>query len=548
MAAIPALTNLPTATLFVKSSLPPLSFGIDGSLDRLRLLFFIKCLSAGWTGVLHNSERKTEVPGVLFSRRLEFVPPPGQPIPFSIQLYWTSDFRLMSLFFWPREKDTFQHLGDSYAGLHFAFQSPDELHITPESGPPPFVETCRTAYEHGHPFHMLACFAFRVRERPHVDGAILDYFPFALADSLMRRQSREKARADFVDALKKHALGWTTLYLNDKADSLMETVILDDRKWWIYGLTQVFPWAVHMLTECGPNCTMTDATFEILDNYVLEILHVIVRNESIPIAQAIFPTETTESYIRLFSHVIDVLKSQNVDPAVLLTLPLVSDHGKGLEGLVAALLLEWKNCHRHLIENAGSASLAGEWVRRLLLCCCAAECARTASTIRLEIDKLSEEEYRQFCEPKNHQLIKRMLHAIQLEFMDTENEVDLHLDDFVLTVQSMGLCAWARWLRLGCPTTSNAGESIHRWLNTMLDSLTNARFFTRWQKETEYLTRRFLDRNSPKRVHARSSINWAKEESELEKLERPLTEDQAAYARFYDFLYSADGEPLEDPE
>jgi hypothetical protein len=52
---------------------------------------------------------------------------------------------------------------------------------------------------------------------------------------------------------------------------------------------------------------MTDATFQILAPYILEILHVIWANESIPIAIAVFPTATLQSYDLLYSHVSKVL-------------------------------------------------------------------------------------------------------------------------------------------------------------------------------------------------------------------------------------------------
>jgi hypothetical protein len=83
------------------------------------------------------------------------------------------------------------------------------------------------------------------------------------------------------------------------------------------------------------------ATFQILAPYILEILHVIWANESIPIAIAVFPTETLQSYDLLYSHVRDVLTSAGANPEILRQIPLASDQGAALHALVKKYALQW---------------------------------------------------------------------------------------------------------------------------------------------------------------------------------------------------------------
>jgi hypothetical protein len=186
--------------------------------------------------------------------------------------------------------------------------------------------------------------------------------------------------------------------------------------------------------------------------YILEILHVIVANESVPIALCVFPSETADSYDRLYQHVADVLNDQHM-PNVLNGLRLVSDQGAGLKELVSRWNLDWKLCHRHLIENAGAWTRIGDWTARILRCCSEDEYQKVKTTINIEISLMSEE----------HRL--RMESSSRLKWQ--------HLQMMLGHVKPDAFrdpAIWARWKRLGCPTTTNAAESIHSHLNADDDS------------------------------------------------------------------------------
>jgi hypothetical protein len=73
---------------------------------------------------------------------------------------------------------------------------------------------------------------------------------------------------------------------------------------YLFCLTCVLPWAVDILVK-RPNCLMTDSTFKCVKPYTLPILHAIIANESIPMAFGISPTETADSYGRIYEHIIE---------------------------------------------------------------------------------------------------------------------------------------------------------------------------------------------------------------------------------------------------
>jgi hypothetical protein len=353
----------------------------------------------------------------------------------------------------------------------------------------------------------------------------------------MSRQSREQACKTPLRYIKERAKGWMNVYLTTQADTLMEEVEHEGNKLWLFGFTHVLPWALHMLTECSANCTSIDATFEIVGPYVLEILHVIVRNEGMPIAQAIFPSETEISYRRLFDHVKDVAKACVFSEDILTRLRLMSDHEKALTALADNLDLDRKLCLAHLIRNAGTG-VAARWTQSVTFSNTEAECRENALRVRARIGALDPEPAKRWRDKKNYFTLKSILAAVEIEFRGTVWEVDLVMDWEVPA--PLPMAAWAKWLRLGCPTTTNSQESIHRWLNTLNETLANAGLCRRWERETEYLEDRFTQRNSTARVDRRTARDWVEERAKL----LPVSSDKKGYFDFNEALYSADGVPV----
>jgi hypothetical protein len=125
-----------------------------------------------------------------------------------------------------------------------------------------------------------------------VDTSSLIYFPFIRRKLSKKRQKRDRQRSDPILAqLQNFEPRSMKVYTSPNAEFHLE--VLDTTRS-PFGLTRVFPWAVQMLTPIRPNGLMTDAIFQILAPYNLEILHVIWANKSIPIAIAVFSTEALQ--------------------------------------------------------------------------------------------------------------------------------------------------------------------------------------------------------------------------------------------------------------
>jgi hypothetical protein len=85
---------------------------------------------------------------------------------------------------------------------------------------------------------------------------------------------------------------------------------------YLYSVYCIFPWVIDLLLK-EPKCAMTDSTFKAVKPYTLAILHLIFANESLPIGFALSPSETAQSYIGLYSMILDQLRAfhSNGQPA-----------------------------------------------------------------------------------------------------------------------------------------------------------------------------------------------------------------------------------------
>jgi hypothetical protein len=204
-------------------------------------------------------------------------------------------------------------------------------------------------------------------------------------------------------------------------------------------------------------------------------------------------------------------------------LPLVSDLGAGLAKLVRDLNLTWKHCHRHLIESVGANSRTGGWVRRLLLCSSLEEARRAARIIWQEIMLLPLKVRLPWMKEARYE---RLLNMLQ---------------DVLNPGRAFFLARWARWERLGCPTTTNAIESVHARLNDLLRKEKSRTFQTQLMTLKGYLWKRFENRNSKKRK-ARRSVNRYRDEMGKPGFSEPTEEPAMSCRAFYRALHSPDPE------
>jgi hypothetical protein len=280
------------------------------------------------------------------------------------------------------------------------------------------------------------------------DPALKLAFSETFFETAGHAEERRAAHADFVKLLTDWTGGKIRLVTSDKPGTRM--LALGDDGQSLYSFTCVFPWALDILRQ-GPNCLMTDATFRSLHPYSLAILHAVFANETIPIAFSVAPSETGALYDDMYAHILDIMRDvmPNFDEEhnLLTDLPVISDMGTGIRAVIRSRALKWFICHRHLIQSLGAASQAGIWVCRLLKCSSLDEYEKVSRVIKQEMNKL----YR----------------SVDGHYINLPENVES-----VLTMMDPGnnheffrLSRWARWLRFGCPTTSNAAESVHGHLN-----------------------------------------------------------------------------------
>jgi hypothetical protein len=322
-----------------------------------------------------------------------------------------------------------------------------------------------------HPFFVIARAVDSITSNPVVAEA----FDCQISATSQARNERRQMQSDFLGNMTKLTSGSIQALLSQRSNMGMFQVGSDQS---LYSFSCVFPWCVDLLDE-GPNCAMTDTTFKILKPYTLSILTLIFANESIPIALSVSPTEETSSCLQIYEHVIEILSEQipatNPGDNLLTQLPLVSDMGKAIQKLVREKHLCWLFCHRHLIESVGSHSFVGDCVRRLLRCCSEDEYLQTREVIMNEIDAMF---------PKNNNLY---------EGAPRHFRVLLMMMEIIAPDETHSKERWARWLRVGCPTTRNALESFHGHLNAHVQPRQN--FVERLKIVMDSVTTRYNQRN-----------------------------------------------------
>jgi hypothetical protein len=488
-----------------------------GKGERCSVLYLLSCLPTDWTGgerVFDST--KTGPPNGDPSEEIEFqhrIDITSTSCPVKFHLYFTRDFSDCQLYWDIRALPLSvinRRIEYRESGVVFNWISDVRQTVT---------VLRRPLEEHQLP-HPYSCVMHWLASTWHFDKLVEDVemlMPGVWLQNLQRRQTVDAARRHLTTMLAELP-GWVKVYLTTEPSC---RALNYDTGRNLFGLTWVFPWAVELLTLVWVKCAMTDATFKIMRPYVCEILHLCVANESIPIAVAIFPSETGNSYIRMYNHVKDVLVSEGKGGDLLTRLPLLSDLGRGLDKLVRALGLTWKHCHRHLIESVGSNSRSGGWIRRLLLCSTLAQAQRTARIIWAEVLLLPAQ--------------------VKLKYMQTAGYLRIlnMLLDVFNPARKLGLARWARWERLGCPTTTNAVESIHAKLNAILRADKGRAFIRQLGLLQDYLWKRFNTRNSPKRI-AKRSVNRYHKEMGKPGFREPTEEPEKSFRAFYRALHSLD--------
>jgi hypothetical protein len=373
------------------------------------------------------------------------------------------------------------------AGCVFEWVNPNDLEIRlPNSDTKKFADE--------HPLVSVTSRVLSTWNAPFVHPGIWRLFPEVAVERLRVERARAAAHECLRRELDKLCTGWVKFYYHTGGRTFGLQPLAAEGEWGdrqLFGFTWIFPWAPFVLRTTPPNCIESDGTFASLHPYTLEIIEAIICNESLPIGLGVTPTETAASYQRLWDHLREILGDQA--DIFLNAIPFLSDEGQGLMSFARAAGLIWLNCHRHLIEKAGAAFLAGDWVRRLLKCGNLDEAKLVAAAILGEIQTLERAGTNVFTKACVRTLVMGMIVAVLDEAEDS-------------------LRLWARWLRLLCPTTTNAAEAIHAVLNK---HTRDVRCLIRRLEEVKAcLWRRFEARNSPDRLRDRNTHREEKKDPE----------------------------------
>jgi hypothetical protein len=155
-----------------------------------------------------------------------------------------------------------------------------------------------------HPYYSLANFLQSSYLKRRVPESVL----FGLTPNARALSSRlahnKRLRERFTHVVSELVGGPVEVLVSETSGTRMERIGPGS---FLYGLTGILPWAIDLLSQ-RPNCLMTDSTFKCCRPYTLAILHAVFANESIPIAFGLAPTETADSYARIYSHLDAVLR------------------------------------------------------------------------------------------------------------------------------------------------------------------------------------------------------------------------------------------------
>jgi hypothetical protein len=234
--------------------------------DRASVIHFISCLPECWCGAISSATKKIVGAGenrsfqhvvkiwltgpheLTEGRRVNDRPIKKPPI---FMVYFDNFFTILQIFFKPRTWESgcgqrlFQFIPDARAimlGL-----------------PPPQPEIISGSMEHAH--HPYVLLGRRVNSRWFEGVADLSgrrIFSWNVTETLEKRRQRDAALSDFLGRLQDIGLGTMKIYVSETSGYVMKAIT---DSLYLYGLTAVFPWAIQMLTDIRPNCTMLDATF-----------------------------------------------------------------------------------------------------------------------------------------------------------------------------------------------------------------------------------------------------------------------------------------------
>lgn len=162
-----------------------------------------------------------------------------------------------------------------------------------------------------------------------------------------------------VDLLSilKSLIGYTKVYIHKTE----ENEIKFDQNSSIHGFIWITPWALEAIKKF--QYIELDCTFEILKPYVTSIPQIIANGLSLPLGFIVGPKENWVIYKCFYDELIQLMGND----FKLKSLPILSDHGPGIEKFCTEYSLEQYLCIRHIINIVGPKSFLGKLTAKLLM-------------------------------------------------------------------------------------------------------------------------------------------------------------------------------------
>ncbi len=129
----------------------------------------------------------------------------------------------------------------------------------------------------------------------------------------------------------------------------------------MHGFCRVTPWAVEAVTKF--QYIELDCTFSILKPYITLIPQIIVNGLSLPLGFLVGPQENNTIYKCFYDELTQIIGSN----AQLKLLPVLSDHGTGIEKFCKDYELKQYLCIRHILNIIGPNSFCGKLASKLLM-------------------------------------------------------------------------------------------------------------------------------------------------------------------------------------
>ncbi len=129
----------------------------------------------------------------------------------------------------------------------------------------------------------------------------------------------------------------------------------------MHGFCWVTPWAVEAVTKF--QYIELDCTFSILKPYITLIPQIIVNGLSLPLGFLVGPQENNTIYKCFYDELTQIIGSN----AQLKLLPVLSDHGTGIEKFCKDYELKQYLCIRHILNIIGPNSFCGKLASKLLM-------------------------------------------------------------------------------------------------------------------------------------------------------------------------------------